>query len=145
MLRHLIAGCNGRIYTTKMARHHSQGFLGVLCHIYHLTWVCLPSDFPGGSDGKASAYSAGDLGSSPGLGRSPGEGNGNPLQYSCLDNPIDGGAWWATVHGVTKSQARLSDFTFTFMSIESVMPCSHLTLCRPLPALSLSQHQGLFQ
>ena len=53
----------------------------------------------------------GDLGSIPGLGRSPGEGNGNPLQYSCLVNPIDGGAWWATVHGVAKSRTRLSDFT----------------------------------
>ena len=50
-------------------------------------------DFPGGSDGKASAYNAGDLGSITGLGRSPGEGNGNPLQYSCLENPMDGGAW----------------------------------------------------
>ena len=49
--------------------------------------------FPGGSDGKASACDAGDLGSIPGLGRSPGEGNGNPLQYSCLENPMDGGAW----------------------------------------------------
>ena len=49
-------------------------------------------DFPGGSDGKASAYNAGDLGLIPGLGRSPGEGNGNPLQYSCLKNPMDGGA-----------------------------------------------------
>ena len=50
-------------------------------------------DFPGGSDGKASAYNTGDLGSIPGLGRSPGEGNGNPLQYSCLENPMDGGTW----------------------------------------------------
>ena len=49
------------------------------------------------------------LGSIPGLGRSPGEGNGNPLQYSCLGNPMDGGAWRATVHGVTKSQTRLSN------------------------------------
>ena len=50
------------------------------------------------------------------LGRedSPGEGNGTPLQYSCLENPMDGGAWWATVHGVATSQTRLSDFTFTF-------------------------------
>ena len=56
-------------------------------------------DFPGGSDGKASAYNAGDLGSIPGLGRFPGEGNGNPLQYSCLENPMDGGAWEAAVHG----------------------------------------------
>ena len=59
--------------------------------------------FPGGSEVKASAYNAGDLGLIPGSGRSPGEGNGNPLQYSCLENPMDGGAWWATVHGVAKS------------------------------------------
>ena len=50
-------------------------------------------DFTGGSDGEASAYNVGDLGSVPGLGRSPGEGNGNPLQYSCLGNPMDGGTW----------------------------------------------------
>ena len=50
-------------------------------------------NFPGGSDGKASAYQVGDPGSIPGLGRSPGEGNGNLLQYSCLDNPMNGGAW----------------------------------------------------
>ena len=58
-----------------------------------------------------------DLGSIPGSGRSPGEGNGNPLQYSCLENPMDGGAWWATVHGVAKSRTQLSDFTFTFREI----------------------------
>ena len=50
-------------------------------------------DFPDGSDGEASAYNVGDLGSVPGLGRSPGEGNGNPLQYSCLENPMDRRAW----------------------------------------------------
>ena len=71
-------------------------------------------DFPGGSDGKASAYDAGDPGSIPGSGRSPAEGNGSPLQYSCLENPMDGGAWWATVQGVAKSRTRLSDFPFTF-------------------------------
>ena len=65
--------------------------------------------FPGGSDGKASVYKAGDLGSIPGLGRSPGEGNGNPLQYYCLENHLDRGVWWATVHGVTKSWTQLSD------------------------------------
>ena len=69
-------------------------------------------DFPGGSDGKASAYNAGDLGSIPGPGRSSGEGNGTPLQYSCLENPMDRGALWATVHGVAKSLTKLSDFTF---------------------------------
>ena len=71
-------------------------------------------DFPGGSDGKVSACNVGDPGSIPGLGRSPGEGNGNPLQYSCLENPMDGGARWATVHGVSKSRTQLSNFTFTF-------------------------------
>ena len=65
--------------------------------------------FPGGSDGKESACNAEDLGSIPGLGRSSGEGNGNPLQYSCLGNPMDRGAWWVTVHGATKSQTRLSN------------------------------------
>ena len=58
--------------------------------------------FPGGSDGKASVYNAGDLGSIPGSGRFTGEGNGNPLQYSCLRNPMDRGAGQAIVHGVTK-------------------------------------------
>ena len=72
------------------------------------------SYFPGGSEVKASACNVGDLGSIPGLGRSPGEGNGNPLQYSCLENPMGGGAWWATVHGVAKSRTRLSTFTLTF-------------------------------
>ena len=59
--------------------------------------------FPGGWDDKESACNAGDLGSIPGWGRSPGEGNGNPLHYSCLGNPLDRGAWWATVHGVTRA------------------------------------------
>ena len=57
------------------------------------------------TDGKESACNAGDPGSIPGLGRSPGEGNGNPLQYSYLENPMDRGAWWATVHGVTELDA----------------------------------------
>ena len=65
--------------------------------------------FLGGSDDKESAYNAGDLGSIPRLGRSPGGGQGNPLKYSCLENPfIDGGAWQSTVHGVT-SPTQLSD------------------------------------
>ena len=61
-------------------------------------------DFPGGSDGKESACSAGDTGFMPGSERSLGEGNGNPLWYSCLGKPMDRGAWWATVHGVTNRQ-----------------------------------------
>ena len=65
--------------------------------------------FPGGSDSKESACNAGDPGSIPGSGRSPREGNGYLLQYSCLENSMDGGAWQDTVHGVTKSQTRLRD------------------------------------
>ena len=60
--------------------------------------------FPGGSDGKESACNVGDLGLTPGLGRSPGEGNGNPLQYSCWDNPMDREAWQVTANGAAKSQ-----------------------------------------
>ena len=66
-----------------------------------------PPALPDISDGKESACNAGDLGSIPGSERSPGEGNGNPLQYSCLENPMDRGAWKATVHGITKNWTRL--------------------------------------
>ena len=82
-----------------------------------INWKIL--GFPGGSEVKVSACNVGDLGSIPGSVRSPGEENGNPLQYSCLENPMDGGAWWATVHGVAKSWTRLSDFTFTFIVVRS--------------------------
>ena len=69
--------------------------------IWLLLWLCL--GFPGGSEVKASACNAGDMGLIPGLGRSPGEGNGNPLQYSCLENPMDRGVWWATVWATSLS------------------------------------------
>ena len=69
---------------------------------------------PGGSDNKESACIVGDLGSIPVPGRSSGEVNGNPLQYCCLGNPVDRGAWQATVHGITKSQTQLSNFHFHF-------------------------------
>ena len=111
-----------------------------VCNLVQGSQVCLPllalpfspgvllvlillKGLPGGSDGKASAHNAGDPGSIPRLERSPGEGNGegngSPLQYSCLENSMDGGAWWATVHGVSKSRTQLSDFTFTSHLIES--------------------------
>ena len=73
--------------------------------------IMADSDFPGGSHGKASAYNAEDPGSIPGLGRSPGEGNGNPLQYSCLENLEWRSVVGYTVHADAKSRARLSDFT----------------------------------
>ena len=76
--------------------------------IMSLLFDMLFMDFPGGSDSKASIYNVGDLDSIPGLGTSPGEGNGNQLQY-CLENPMDGGAWQAAVHEVAKSWAQLDD------------------------------------
>ena len=88
---------------------------GALC-------LCLPCSekriwqepFSCSSVRKASAYNAGNLSSYSSGRKIPGEGNGNPLQDSCLENPMDGGAWWAAVHGVVKSWTRLSDFPFTF-------------------------------
>ena len=71
-----------------------------------------PQDFPGCSDGKVCAPNVGDLGSIPGSGRSPGGGNGNLVRYSCLENPMDRGAWWDAVHGVAKSQTPLSSFQY---------------------------------
>ena len=79
---------------------------GVDIYIYSTVYVM---GLPSGSDGKESACNAGDTVLIPGLGRSPGEGNGNPLQYSCLENSMDRGAWQAVVHGVSKNQTRLRD------------------------------------
>ena len=75
--------------------------------IFH--FISLMYSLTGDSDGKEFACNAGDLGSIPGLGRSPGGGHGNPLQYSCLENPMDRGAWRATVCGVTECRTQLSD------------------------------------
>ena len=92
-----------------------------LAHQHHLesrvyiraqSWCSIEGDFwgfPSGPDSKHSDCNAGDPGSIPASGRSPGDGNDNPLQYSCLENPMNRGAWWATVHGVTKSWTQLSD------------------------------------
>ena len=77
-----------------------------------ILYICQDSaskGFSGGSDHKESACNTGDLDLISGLGRFPGEGNGNPLQYSCLENPLDRGAWWATVYRVTKNQTGPSD------------------------------------
>ena len=97
--------------------------------------------FPCSSLGKESACSAGDLGLIPGLGRSPGEGNGNPLQYPCLENLMDRGAWWATDHGVTKSWTQQSYFTF-FLSFASILATSfqsHEILDQVILNISTSQ------
>ena len=79
--------------------------------------------FPGDSDCKKSAHNVGDLGSIPGLGRSPGEANSYPLQYSCLENSMDRGAWQATVHRVAKSWTQLSDFHFQSWFMILLMYC----------------------
>ena len=84
--------------------------------------------FPVGSEVTASACNVRDLGLIPGLGRSSGEGNGNPLQYSCLENPMGGGAWWATVHGVAKSWTRLSDFTLVILRGRAKICCSGISV-----------------
>ena len=81
--------------------------------------------FPGGSDGKESACNAGDLGPTPALGRSPGEGNSYPLHYSGLENAMDRRAWWATVHGVAKGQTQLSacactDTNISYLSLDYI-------------------------
>ena len=91
-----------------LIQSQEQGCLGPPnCHVAEgATLWSLPSSgehFPGGSDGEVSAYNVGDPGSIPGSGRSSGKGNGNPLQCSCLENPVDGGAWWGAVHGAAES------------------------------------------
>ena len=85
-----------------------QGPIYIHTHIY-IFLLEAEGSFPRGSESKESACNAGDLGLIPGLGRSPGEGNGNPLQYSCLENPMDREAWQATVHVVAKSWTQLND------------------------------------
>ena len=80
-----------------------------LKHVKAYVLYYLVGGFPDDSAGKESACNAGDQGSIPESGRSSGEGNGNPLQFSCLENSMDRGAWGATVHGVAKSRTRLSD------------------------------------
>ena len=109
------------------------------------------------SEGKASAYNAGDMGSIPGLGRSSGERNCNPLRYSCLENPMDGEAWWAAVHGAAKSQTQLNNFTFTLYSSCYTLHSPELicfmtrtgslhlltTFIHSLPHISGNYHSGL--
>ena len=99
--------------------------------------------FPGGSDGKESARKAGDLGSIPGSGRFPGERNGNLLQYSCLENSMDRGGWWATVHGIAESDTTVTN-TFTFTELTPQMTssesCQGITLMLPRHIRNVSSH-----
>ena len=111
----------GRVFNPLLAQgtHCSPS---CFCYWAIHIWGHSHCERTGGSDGKASACKAGDAGLIPGSGRSPAEGNGNPLQHSCLENPMDRGAWWATVHGVAKSQTRLSDFSFLLSTVKIEVP-----------------------
>ena len=116
--------CFIQLYVGIPSFHHR-------CHLYISLQLWSHQGFPGSSDGRVSACSAGDLGSIPGYGRSPGEGNGSPVQYSCLDNSLDRRAWQATVHGVTESDMtkRLHFLFFQFWQ-----PC--------IPYVPFPSHRG---
>ena len=122
-----------------LSNNHDQDWQALYMYI---TIVCYSLGFTGGSEVKASACNAGDPSSIPELGRSPGEGNSNPLPCSCLENPMEGGAWWTAVHGVAKSRTRLSDFTHSLPQCAKSLQ-SHPTLCDPmdcsLPGSSVSR------
>ena len=136
-----LAGAREGAKFHESGTNQPQRFLGEIIGLDSSTGLLIFLCIPGGSEVKASACNEGDLSSIPGSGSSPGEGNGNPLQYSCLENPKDGGAWWATVHGVAKSPTRLSDFTsLHFMhpqiirfhvALERLMLDSELTINNP--------------
>ena len=96
--------------TTCIVSNHYEHFLLLLLQLNARRTVDERMGFPDGSDGKESACNAGDLGAVPGLERSPGKGNGNPLQYSCLENSMDRGAWRPTVCWFSKSRTRMSNY-----------------------------------
>ena len=101
------AAVHGITSWTWLSDWTTTSITSLLCALYHDEELNLTKYFPGGSEDKESACKVGDLGSIPGLGRSPGEESGNPLQYSCLENPMDRGAWRSAIHGVTKSRTQL--------------------------------------
>ena len=92
-----------RLPAVQEIKNHTVKYFLIFKQIFTLI-----QGFAAGAVVKNPPVNAGNMVSTSGLGRSPGEGNGNPLQYSCLENPMDRGAWWATVHGVAESQTRLS-------------------------------------
>ena len=130
----------GRKYSgKKMSKEFPKGKLEFAMHWWLFTLHCIYTylcsiwGFLGGTMVKNSptnAGGAGDLDSIPGSERSPGEGNGNPLQYSCLGNPMDRGAWWATVHGVAESQTQLSNWAHSIYIVLGIIHSLELILCR---------------
>ena len=113
---------NSFIICRKCCLGDSLGFSTVLSPANGSSFISIfhPGGLSGGSDSKEATCVAGDPSSIPGSRRSPGVGNGNPLQYTCLENPMDGEAWWATVHGVAKNQIRLSDSHFLIEESEGL-------------------------
>ena len=111
-------------------------FLVLLLIVYLFVYHHSVKGFPRGSDGKESSRNVGDPSSIPGLGKSPGGGNGNPFQYSCMENSMDRGAWRATIHRVAKSWTWLSNFTFTFIQLKYVNWNFDRNLKAHLPSLS---------
>ena len=109
----------------KQLNHELIYYVMRICHDIPLSSL---KGFPGGSGSKEPSCNARDRGSIPGSGRSPGEGNGNPLQCSCLENSMDRGAWLATVHGVEKGRTRVSEQHFHFLS-PCPSRCSENALC----------------
>ena len=115
---------------------HTDRYVYTCAHVYTTNFVCMYTNmyacvnsFPGGSEVKNLLCDTGDSGSIPGSGRSLGEGNGNLVQYSCLENPMDRGAWRATVHGVAKSCTRLSDYHFHSVICVCAFICACVLSC----------------
>ena len=131
---------SSRMRDRKAELRGAHPYLRVLRHQYLLRRML----FPGGSDGKLSACNAGDLGLIPGLGRSPGEGNGNPLQYSCLENPTDGGAWWATSMGSQRVGHDWVTSLYIIWQVDSLLLLSRLCLWFP-PVFIMCLSVGLFK
>ena len=126
---------------THFSRSSQSTRLGSLCYLVTSHYLSILG-FPHSSVGKESSCNAGDLGSIPGLGRSPGEGNGNPLQYFCLENPMDRGTWWSTLHGATRVRhdiaTKPSSIYFTHDSVYISMLLSQFAPPSPSPTMTTS-------
>ena len=149
LFRSLLATCIFSLekYLFRSFAYFSIGLCCCCCWIvgvFYILWVLIPYQiydlpisspfpgFPGGSEGKASACNAWNLGSIPGLGRSPGEGNSKPLQYLCLENPMDRGAWWAVVHRALRVGHNWATNTFKHTHLLKRLSFFHCIFLSPL-------------